>query len=108
MFKDADVNGILGLGFRNKDEDPTIFENMLSQGVMSAPVFSIYMNGDVRSAAAGGIYHGIGMDLSIAKLKLNPSPCLWPYGGLKISRQVLADLDDFERSRDLFFLLITA
>ncbi|GFO43695.1 cathepsin d [Plakobranchus ocellatus] len=45
MFKDTDVDGVLGLGFRNKDEDPTIFENMLKQGVVSAPVFSFYLNG---------------------------------------------------------------
>ncbi|GFO31456.1 cathepsin d [Plakobranchus ocellatus] len=49
LFKDADVDGVLGLGFRNKDEDPTIFENMLSQGVMSAPVFSFYLNGGYRT-----------------------------------------------------------
>ncbi|GFO43685.1 hypothetical protein PoB_007019000 [Plakobranchus ocellatus] len=45
MFKEADVDGILGLGLRNENETPTIFENMLKQGVVSAPIFSFYLNG---------------------------------------------------------------
>ncbi|GFO04287.1 cathepsin d [Plakobranchus ocellatus] len=49
LFNDADVDGILGLGFRDEDDDPTIFENMLKQGVVSAPIFSFYLNGGYRT-----------------------------------------------------------
>ncbi|GFO41557.1 cathepsin-d [Plakobranchus ocellatus] len=46
LFADTTNDGILGLGFRhtNIDEDPTVFDNMVSQGVVSDPVFSFYLN----------------------------------------------------------------
>ncbi|GFN99460.1 cathepsin d, partial [Plakobranchus ocellatus] len=39
-------DGIIGLGISNiaENEHPTVFENMISQGVLPAPVFSFYFN----------------------------------------------------------------
>ncbi|GFN84923.1 cathepsin d [Plakobranchus ocellatus] len=39
-------DGVLGLGFSNiaAGEEPTVFDNMVSQGLLPAPVFSFYFN----------------------------------------------------------------
>ncbi|GFN84942.1 cathepsin d [Plakobranchus ocellatus] len=46
LFKDTTNDGVLGLGFSNIDveEEPSVFDNMVSQGLLEAPVFSIYLN----------------------------------------------------------------
>ncbi|GFN84967.1 cathepsin d [Plakobranchus ocellatus] len=46
LFRGVLNDGILGLGFRNiaEDEEPTVFDNMISQGLLPAPVFSFYLN----------------------------------------------------------------
>ncbi|GFN84202.1 cathepsin d [Plakobranchus ocellatus] len=43
MFDNTRNDGVLGLGFSN-GEDPTVFDNMMSQGLLPAPVFSFYLN----------------------------------------------------------------
>ncbi|GFO17639.1 cathepsin d, partial [Plakobranchus ocellatus] len=46
LFWRSTNDGILGLGFNNidGDEEPSVFDNMVSQGLVQAPVFSIYLN----------------------------------------------------------------
>ncbi|GFN84946.1 cathepsin d [Plakobranchus ocellatus] len=46
LFRHTTIDGILGLGLNNIDEDkePSVFDNMVSQGLVPAPVFSIYLN----------------------------------------------------------------
>ncbi|GFN95372.1 cathepsin d [Plakobranchus ocellatus] len=46
LFWRTKNDGILGLGFNNidGDEEPSVFDNMVSQGLVQAPVFSIYLN----------------------------------------------------------------
>ncbi|GFO50183.1 cathepsin d [Plakobranchus ocellatus] len=46
LFWRTKNDGILGLGFNNVDgdEEPSVFDNMVSQGLVEAPVFSIYLN----------------------------------------------------------------
>ncbi|GFN84960.1 cathepsin d [Plakobranchus ocellatus] len=46
MFEKTFNDGILGLGFSNisKGEEPSVFDNMISQGLLPAPVFSFYLN----------------------------------------------------------------
>ncbi|GFO14835.1 cathepsin d [Plakobranchus ocellatus] len=46
MFKDTTNDGVIGLGFSNKDKGqvPSVFENMLSQRLLAAPVFSFFFN----------------------------------------------------------------
>ncbi|GFN84929.1 cathepsin d-like aspartic protease [Plakobranchus ocellatus] len=46
LFRGMMIDGILGLGLNNIDEEeePSVFDNMVSQGLVPAPVFSIYLN----------------------------------------------------------------
>ncbi|GFN84919.1 cathepsin d [Plakobranchus ocellatus] len=46
MFDESMNDGILGLGFSNNaaGEEPSVFDNMISQGLWPAPVFSLYLN----------------------------------------------------------------
>ncbi|GFN84936.1 cathepsin d [Plakobranchus ocellatus] len=46
LFRGTTNDGILGLGFSNLDgeEEPSVFDNMVSQGLVQDPVFSIYLN----------------------------------------------------------------
>ncbi|GFN76158.1 cathepsin d [Plakobranchus ocellatus] len=46
LFADTGNDGVIGLGFRDisRGEAPTVFDNMVSQGVVPAPVFSFYLN----------------------------------------------------------------
>ncbi|GFN84913.1 cathepsin [Plakobranchus ocellatus] len=46
MFDDAMNDGILGLGFSSLAtvEELSVFNNMMSQGLLPAPVFSLYLN----------------------------------------------------------------
>ncbi|GFN84940.1 cathepsin d [Plakobranchus ocellatus] len=46
LFRGTTNDGILGLGFNNLDgeEEPSVFDNMVSQGLVQAPVFSIYLS----------------------------------------------------------------
>ncbi|GFO33049.1 cathepsin d [Plakobranchus ocellatus] len=46
IFEDTKNDGILGLGFTNVSagEKPSVFDNMVSQGVLPVPVFSFYLN----------------------------------------------------------------
>ncbi|GFN91626.1 cathepsin d [Plakobranchus ocellatus] len=46
LFRHTTNDGILGLGLGNIDgeEEPSVFDNMVSQGLLEAPVFSIYLN----------------------------------------------------------------
>ncbi|GFO15497.1 cathepsin d [Plakobranchus ocellatus] len=44
VFEDAPCSGIMGLGFPDIEEEPTVFDNMVSQEILPAPVFSFYLN----------------------------------------------------------------
>ncbi|GFN84849.1 cathepsin d [Plakobranchus ocellatus] len=46
MFFDTLNDGMFGLGFNNiaAGEEPSVFDNMVSQGLLPAPVFSFYLN----------------------------------------------------------------
>ncbi|GFO15494.1 cathepsin d [Plakobranchus ocellatus] len=48
VFEDTPSSGIMGLGFTDIEEEgePTVFDNMVSQGILPAPVFSFYLNSD--------------------------------------------------------------
>ncbi|GFO20534.1 cathepsin d [Plakobranchus ocellatus] len=45
MFEDTSIDGIVGLGFRNKSRSKknNLLDNMVSQGLLQAPVFSLYL-----------------------------------------------------------------
>ncbi|GFO36816.1 cathepsin d [Plakobranchus ocellatus] len=45
IFDNRYIDGVVGLGFRDisKGEQPNVFDNMVSQGLVQAPVFSIYL-----------------------------------------------------------------
>ncbi|GFO15499.1 cathepsin d [Plakobranchus ocellatus] len=43
VFEDTPNSGIMGLGFADIEEEPTVFDNMVSQGILPAPVFSFYL-----------------------------------------------------------------
>ncbi|GFO20536.1 cathepsin d [Plakobranchus ocellatus] len=42
VFADSSIDGIVGLSFRNKENN--LLDNMVSQGLLQAPVFSIYIS----------------------------------------------------------------
>ncbi|GFO45653.1 cathepsin d [Plakobranchus ocellatus] len=46
VFENMNIDGVLGLGPRNISGriEPTVFENLVSQGLLPAPVFSLYLN----------------------------------------------------------------
>ncbi|GFN84945.1 cathepsin d-like aspartic protease [Plakobranchus ocellatus] len=44
LFRGTTNDGILGLGFSNLEEEPSVFDNMVSQRLVTAPVFSVYLN----------------------------------------------------------------
>ncbi|GFO36751.1 cathepsin d [Plakobranchus ocellatus] len=46
LFDRLKIDGIVGLGFRyiSKRNKPNVFDNMVSQGLVQAPVFSFYIN----------------------------------------------------------------
>ncbi|GFO14833.1 cathepsin d [Plakobranchus ocellatus] len=46
MFKDNTNDGVIGLSFSKKDEgqEPSVFENMISQRLLAAPIFSFFFN----------------------------------------------------------------
>lgn len=59
-FALAKFDGILGMGFDTISVDHilTPFQNMLSQGLVSSPVFSFYLNRDQTQAPGGEIIFG--------------------------------------------------
>ncbi|GFO36809.1 cathepsin d [Plakobranchus ocellatus] len=46
IFDRISIDGVVGLGFRHifGDKETNVFDNMVSQGLVQAPVFSFYMN----------------------------------------------------------------
>ncbi|GFO36821.1 cathepsin d [Plakobranchus ocellatus] len=46
VFEDTVVDGIVGLGFRNmsRDKETNLLDNMVGQGLLRTPVFSIYIS----------------------------------------------------------------
>ncbi|GFN84843.1 cathepsin d [Plakobranchus ocellatus] len=42
LFSNSRTDGVFGLGFSN--EEPTVFDNLVNQGLLPAPVFSFYLN----------------------------------------------------------------
>ncbi|GFO36747.1 cathepsin d-like aspartic protease [Plakobranchus ocellatus] len=46
IFDSLNIDGVVGLGFRDifKRDKPNVFDNMVSQGLVQAPIFSFYMN----------------------------------------------------------------
>ncbi|GFO36818.1 cathepsin d-like aspartic protease [Plakobranchus ocellatus] len=45
MYDNIYIDGVVGLGFRDisKGEEPNVFDNMVNQGLVQAPVFSFYL-----------------------------------------------------------------
>ncbi|GFN98767.1 cathepsin d [Plakobranchus ocellatus] len=45
-FEDTNFDGVLGLGSRGvfTDDEPSVFDNMVSQRLLPAPVFSLFLN----------------------------------------------------------------
>ncbi|GFO20608.1 cathepsin e [Plakobranchus ocellatus] len=46
VFEDTVIDGIVGLGFRNmsRDKETNLLDNMVGQGLLRTPVFSIYIS----------------------------------------------------------------
>lgn len=66
IFVNAQFDGILGMGFSSISQDnlPTVFDNMITQGQVEAPVFSFYLNRDVEDPNGGKLVLG-GSDSSL-------------------------------------------
>ncbi|CAG2101757.1 unnamed protein product, partial [Medioppia subpectinata] len=56
----GDFDGLMGMAFQSLSVDNTItpFQNMITQGVVSAPVFSFYLNRDVKGRPGGELILG--------------------------------------------------
>ncbi|CAG2119877.1 unnamed protein product, partial [Medioppia subpectinata] len=56
----GDYDGIMGMAYQKLSVDNTItpFQNMIAQGVVSAPVFSFYLNRDVKGRPGGELILG--------------------------------------------------
>jgi len=75
FFKFTKFDGILGMAFSSISEDniPTVFDNMVAQGQVQAPVFSFYLNRDVEDPNGGKLVLG-GSDSSLYTGKMHYFP----------------------------------
>ncbi|GFO45663.1 cathepsin d [Plakobranchus ocellatus] len=92
LFQDMNIDGIFGLGFRGDAEGPTVFDNMVIQGLLPASVFSLYLNrfnmGDRDSVLTLG---GINSDYYTGEFVYAPlrSPNYWQFriDGVRIAKR---------------------
>ncbi|GFO43134.1 cathepsin d [Plakobranchus ocellatus] len=56
IFLETVADGILGMGFSSisQMEEPTVFDNMLDQGLLQSPVFSFYLSSHKKTPGGAG------------------------------------------------------
>uniref|UniRef100_A0A834RAL0 Lysosomal aspartic protease n=1 Tax=Sarcoptes scabiei TaxID=52283 RepID=A0A834RAL0_SARSC len=83
-FVFAKFDGILGLGFDSISQGiPTVFKNMVDQGLVNQPIFSFYLNRDEHGKLGGEILFG-GSDARFYEGEFHYAPltrmAYWQFG----------------------------